>query len=97
METKLTTSSSERIGRITINDKALLAGELIFELTDTRTIRATHTFVNEDYRGQGIAAKLVDALIEYCTAEGLSIIPVCSYVVKLAQRDERLKKLVKQD
>ena len=97
METKLTTSSSERIGRITINDKALLAGELIFELTDARTVRATHTFVNEDYRGQGIAAKLVDALIEYCTAEGLNIIPVCSYVEKLAQRDERLKKLVKQD
>ena len=70
METKLTISSSERIGRITIIDKALLAGELIFELTDARTVRATHTFVNEDYRGQGIAAKLVDALIEYCTAEG---------------------------
>ncbi len=97
METKLTISSSERIGRITINDKALLAGELIFELTDARTVRATHTFVNEDYRGQGIASKLVDALIEYCTAEGLTIIPVCSYVVKLAQRDERLKKLVNQD
>ena len=97
METKLTISSSERIGRIAIIDKALLAGELIFELTDVRTVRATHTFVNEDYRGLGIAAKLVDALIEYCTAEGLSIIPVCSYVVKLAQRDERLKKLVKQD
>ena len=96
METKLTISSSERIGRITIIDKASLAGELIFELTDARTVRATHTFVNEDYRGLGIAAKLVDALIEYCTAEGLSIIPVCSYVVKLAQRDERLKKLVKQ-
>ena len=30
METKLTISSSERIGRITIIDKALLAGELIF-------------------------------------------------------------------
>ena len=97
METNLTISSSERIGRITLNDKALLAGELIFELTDARTVQATHTFVNEDYRGQDIAAKLVDALIEYCTAEGLSIIPVCSYIVKLAQRDERLKKLVKQD
>ena len=97
METKLTISSSERIGRITIIDKALVAGELIFELTDARTVRATHTFVNKDYRGLGIAAKLVDALIEYCTAEGLSIIPVCSYIVKLAQRDERLKKLIKQD
>lgn len=97
METNLTISSSERIGRITINDEALVAGKLIFELTDASTVRATHTFVNEDYRGQGIAAKLVDALIEYCTAERLSIIPVCSYIVKLAQRDERLKKLVKQD
>ena len=97
METKLTTFSSERIGRITIIDDSLTAGELIFELVDTHTIRATHTFVNEDYRGQGIAAKLVDALIEYCTAEGLTIIPVCSYIVRLAQRDERLKKLVKQD
>ncbi len=84
METNLTISSSERIGRITINDEALVAGKLIFELTDASTVRATHTFVNEDYRGQGIAAKLVDALIEYCTAERLSIIPVCSYIREIS-------------
>ena len=52
METNLTISSSERIGRITVNDNSLIAGELIFELVDARTIRATHTFVNEDYRGK---------------------------------------------
>ena len=30
METNLTISSSEKIGRITINDNSLTAGELIF-------------------------------------------------------------------
>ncbi len=96
MDTILETYS-EGNGSIQMRDNNISVGKLSFTVVELNVIKVTHTFVNEDYRGQGIAAKLVDALIEYCTAEGLSIIPVCSYIVKLAQRDERLKKLVKQD
>lgn len=96
MNTVLETDS-EGNGSIQMRDNNISVGKLSFTVVELNVIKVTHTFVNEDYRGQGIASKLVDALIEYCTAKGLTIIPVCSYVVKLAQRDERLKKLVNQD
>lgn len=44
-------------------------------------ILATHTHVNPDFQGQGVAQKLVDALAAHAEENGLSITPVCSYVV----------------
>jgi predicted GNAT family acetyltransferase len=41
---------------------------------------ANHTYVPHEARGQGIAAKLVDALIADARAEGFKIVPQCSYV-----------------
>lgn len=41
---------------------------------------AEHTVVPPALRGQGIAARLVDALIEDARSEGFKIIPTCSYV-----------------
>ena len=41
---------------------------------------ADHTFVPPEGRGQGIAAKLVDALVEDARREGFTIVPQCSYV-----------------
>lgn len=41
---------------------------------------ADHTFVPEALRGQGIAGKLVEALIADARAHGFKIVPLCSYV-----------------
>jgi predicted GNAT family acetyltransferase len=42
-----------------------------------------HTFVDSAYKGQGIAKKLVDAVVEGARERGLKIIPVCSYAVRV--------------
>lgn len=41
---------------------------------------ADHTLVPPEIGGRGIAAKLVEALIEDARAEGFRIVPQCSYV-----------------
>ena len=41
---------------------------------------ADHTIVAPDMRGKGIAAKLVNALIDDARDKGFKIIPSCSYV-----------------
>ncbi len=43
-------------------------------------IAIDHTFVPPQYRGKGIAEKLVDTGIADARARNLKIIPVCSYV-----------------
>lgn len=47
---------------------------------------ADHTYVPPEGRGQGIAAKLVDALIADARAQGFRIVPQCSYVAAAFRR-----------
>jgi len=39
-----------------------------------------HTFVPPELRGQGIAAKLVEAGMQYAEAEQYEVLPTCSYI-----------------
>ena len=52
-------------------------------------IIVNHTFVDPALRGQSIAAKLIDKVVEMAREEHLKIVPTCSYaVVKLNRTDE---------
>lgn len=42
----------------------------------------THTFVNNTLRGQGIAASLTEAVLEYAKENEYKVVPICSYAVK---------------
>lgn len=48
-------------------------------------------FVENEYRGQGIAEKLVKAIVEKAKNEGKKIVPICSYAVKEFERKEEYK------
>lgn len=65
---------------IRLYDIGQLAGELNYRYFDETTIDAYRTFVNPAYRGAGLAAKLVEALLEKLIKEQLLVIPNCSYV-----------------
>jgi len=45
-----------------------------------------HTFVPPEARGQGLAAKLVEAIVDDARVDGFLIIPQCSYAVALFDR-----------
>ena len=42
----------------------------------------THTVVDKEYGGQGIAEKLVDEVCDNARKEEVKILPICSYAVK---------------
>ena len=48
---------------------------------------ANHTWVNPDYRGYSIARKLVDTLADTARAEGVKILPTCSYAKHVMEKD----------
>lgn len=56
------------------------------------SLYADYTGVRPGHEGQGLAGRLLDALVTHAVAEGLRIIPVCPYVTRAFEKDpERYK------
>lgn len=51
-----------------------------------KRVSADHTYVPDSMRGQGLAGKLVDALIASAREQQWQVIPRCSYVVAAFRR-----------
>lgn len=64
--------------------------EILFSIEDSGMISIDRTFVNDDYRGQGIAAQLVDRVVEMARAENKKIIPICPYAKGMFERNSSL-------
>lgn len=58
------------------------AGYCQYEEKIDSTWAITHTVVDENYQGQGLAEKLLDEVCEHARRENVKIIPICSYAVK---------------
>ena len=58
-----------------------------FDVQDGRW-SITHTEVDPAYGGQGIARKLIEALIEAARSDGAKIVPLCSYADKMMRRTD---------
>ena len=68
------------------------SGRVIAEITYATTsnpnvVLADHTFVDSSLRGQGVAGKLLDALVKDMADQNKKIKASCSYVVKKFQED----------
>ncbi len=48
----------------------------------------TQTFVNEEYRGKGIASKLVDMAIEHANEKQTELIATCSFAKKYLESNK---------
>ena len=61
---------------LSVLDYHLRAGQVVF----------THTGVPPAYQGQGLAAQLVEAGLQWARSQGLKVVPACSYVHVYIQR-----------
>ena len=64
------------------------AGYMSYQWKDG-IIDIDHTKVHETYSGQGLAQKLLSKAVEYARENSIKIIPTCSFVKKVMERDER--------
>ena len=67
-----------------------------FDAQDGRWV-ITHTEVDPAYGGQGIARKLIEALIEAARHDGAKIVPVCSYAEKMMHGQEAYADVLESD
>ena len=71
--------------RAVVYNNTIQVGECDFlETEDYWNI--THTEVNDEYQGQGIARKLVECIIENAKKENKKIIAECSYAKKILEK-----------
>ena len=61
---------------------------------DGDTLAATHTVVPQAIGGRGIAAQLVARLFEHARAEGLKVLPRCSYVAAWVRKHPEVADLL---
>ena len=64
--------------------------EITYSIADSSMIIIDRTFVNDDYRGQGIAAQLVDRVVEMAREENKKIIPRCPFAKGMLERNSSL-------
>ncbi|NYF98095.1 GNAT family N-acetyltransferase [Janibacter cremeus] len=67
--------------RFEISSDEKVAGFTQFLDRDGRRI-FVHTEIGEEFGGQGLAGTLVEEAVAATRAEGLTVVPVCSYVKK---------------
>jgi uncharacterized protein len=65
--------------RYEIHDGEHLAGFSVYRLTDD-TIAFTHTEIDPEFRGRGLAGRLVTAALDDARRRGLAVLPFCPYV-----------------
>lgn len=54
-----------------------------------------HTKVYESYSGQGLAQKLLSNAVEYARENAVQILPICSFVKKVMERDNRYQDVLR--
>ena len=66
-------------------DNTIQVGECDFLETENYW-NITHTEVNNEYQGQGIARKLVECIIENVKKEDKKLVAECSYAKKILEK-----------
>jgi predicted GNAT family acetyltransferase len=64
-------------------------------LHDGDTFVITHVGVHPEFRGQGLAGKLVQAGLEYAKERSLRVIPMCSYAAAYIRKHPQYMDLTK--
>ena len=72
-----------------------LLAEITFPYVDENTVNVNHTFVDTSLRGQGIAGKLMQELVEELEKRGLKAVPTCSYAQGWFEKHDEYGHLLK--
>jgi uncharacterized protein len=66
-------------------------------IQDAKNFVITHVGVHPEHRGQGVAAKIVDASLKYARENALRVIPMCSYAAAYIRRNPQYMELTDQE
>ena len=65
-------------------------------IQDGKNFVITHVGVHPEFRGQGIAGKIVQVGLEYAKENSLRVVPMCPYAAAYIRRHPEYAELTKQ-
>ncbi len=71
--------------------------EITFKHTEPQVILINHTFVSPELRGQGIAGKLLQKVVDKARNENLTIVPLCSYAARKMIDNEKYEDVLHKE
>lgn len=77
-----------------VND--IEAGEVTYTTEEDGVLVIDHTGVKDDYRGQGIAQKLVKLVVDQALEENKKVIPLCPFAAHEFVRNPEYQKVQKK-
>ncbi|MGP1591158.1 MAG: GNAT family N-acetyltransferase [Prevotella sp.] len=77
-------------GRFALYENDIYAGELTYVFDKNHHLVAEHTRVGEEHKGKGFGKELIKALVQYAREEKIKVVPICSFIKKVFDRDESL-------
>ena len=81
--------------RIYLKDDNQLLAEVTFPYINDTTVNINHTYVDTILRGQGVAGKLLEAVVTHLKEHNLKAVPTCSYAVAWFEKHPEYKDLLK--
>ncbi len=88
MITKIIKDGSKLELAMYLDDEQTKVGYILAEIETSNIISANSTVVNEEFKGQKIAGKLVEQLIGFARKNNYKIKPVCSYIQHYFSKNE---------
>ena len=79
MESRIERNESNNKGEFVVYVDGKRAGEMTYSRAGEKLIIIDHTGVNDDMRGNGLAADLVEAGVKWARETGTRVIPLCPY------------------
>lgn len=78
-------------GAFYVEHDGVRLGEMVYVRSSEGTVNVEHTEVDEALRGQGIARKLLDALVAWARATGTRVQATCSYARAQFRKDASIR------
>lgn len=85
---KIKVEDNGKKGRFVLLEDGKEAGEMTFVWDGENKIIVEHTIVEKEYGGKGYAKKLMDKAVHFARENEVKMVPVCSFVVSMFEKDE---------
>ena len=73
------------------------AGEVSYFESGDNIIVLDHTAVEDAFQGQQLGKRLVDQVVDYARANGLKIVPQCTYAHRLFEKSDHYADVWQQE